>query len=127
MAEETDGLILPHLAYFFPGGTVVGRGTVQVSPSEGLAYLKTIARSLLRQGFRRQIWITLHGPAFATVSPLVREFFDESKVSILYIDGAQALKRTNLDPSEFGKVLLGAYSIVGRLDDVPLNLHQPMP
>src|SRR5579872_5279867 len=26
MAEEADGLVLPNLAYFFPGGTVVGKG-----------------------------------------------------------------------------------------------------
>ncbi len=51
MAEEVDGLVLPYLAYFFPGGTVVGKGTVYITPSEGLAYLKAIARSLLRQGF----------------------------------------------------------------------------
>ncbi len=44
MAEEGDGLVLPYLSYFFPGGTVVGRGTVYVTPSEGLAYLKAIAR-----------------------------------------------------------------------------------
>jgi len=34
MAEEADGLVLPHLTYFFPGGAVVGRGTVYVTPSE---------------------------------------------------------------------------------------------
>ena len=37
MAEETDGLVLPYLAYFFPGGTVGGKGTVYVTPSDGLA------------------------------------------------------------------------------------------
>ena len=31
-AEETDGLVFPYLAYFFPGGTVVGKGTVYVTP-----------------------------------------------------------------------------------------------
>jgi hypothetical protein len=49
MAEETDGLVFPYLAYFFPGGTVVGKGTVYVTPSEGLAYLKALARSAERR------------------------------------------------------------------------------
>jgi creatinine amidohydrolase len=124
MAEEADGLVFPYLAYFFPGGTVVGKGTVYVTPTEGLAYLKAIARSLLRQGFRRQIYITSHGPSPQTLSPLVREFFDETKDPILYIEAGGLIRRVNGD---FNKVLFGAYSIVGRLEDIPLNVTQVMP
>lgn len=124
MAEEADGLVLPYMAYFFPGGTVVGKGTVYVTPTEGLAYLKAIARSLLRQGFRRQIYLTSHGPSPQTLSPLVREFFDETKDPILYIEAGGLIRRVNGD---FNKVLFGAYSIVGRLEDIPLNVTQVMP
>ncbi len=124
MAEEADGLVLPYLAYFFPGGTVVGRGTVYVTPSEGLAYLKVIARSLLRQGFRRQIYLTGHGPSPQTLSPLIREFFDETKDPILYIETGGLLRKVKGD---FNKALFGAYSIVGRLEDIPLNVTQAMP
>jgi len=124
MAEEADGLVFPYLAYFFPGGTVVGKGTVYVTPSEGLAYLKAIARSLLRQGFRRQIYLTGHGPSPQTLSPLVREFFDETKDPILYIETGGLMRRVKGD---FNKVLFGAYSIVGRLEDIPLNVTQIMP
>jgi creatinine amidohydrolase len=35
MAEATDGLVLPGMAYFFPDATIVGRGAVHVTPSEG--------------------------------------------------------------------------------------------
>lgn len=49
LAEAVDGLVLPSLAYFYPGATVVRRGTIQVSPSEGAAYLKVMCRSLLRR------------------------------------------------------------------------------
>ena len=124
MAEEADGLVLPNLAYFFPGGTVVGKGTVYIKPSEGLAYLKAIARSLLRQGFRRQIYLTSHGPSPQTLSPLVREFFDETKDPILYIEMGSLMRKAHAD---FNKVLFGAYSVVGRLDDIPLNVTQVMP
>ena len=58
MAEETDGLVAPYLQFTYPGDGAIGRGTVEVSPTDGLAYLKAIARSLLRQGFKRQIWVT---------------------------------------------------------------------
>jgi creatinine amidohydrolase len=124
MAEETDGLVLPYLAYFFPGGTVVGKGTVYVTPSEGLAYLKAIARSLLRQGFRRQVYLSAHGPSPQTISPLIREFFDETKDPILYIETGNLVRKVNGD---FNKVLFGAYSVVGRLEDIPLNVTQIMP
>src|SRR6185437_2476034 len=56
LAEEGDGLVLPGLSYFFPDATIVGRGAVHMTPSEGTAYLLTIAHSLLRQGFRRQVY-----------------------------------------------------------------------
>jgi creatinine amidohydrolase len=124
MAEETDGLVFPYLAYFFPGGTVVGKGTVYVTPSLGLAYLKALAGSLLRQGFRRQIYLTGHGPSPQTLSPLVREFFDETKDPILYIETGGLLRKVNGDHN---KVLFGAYSIAGRLEDIPLNVTQVMP
>ncbi len=124
MAEEVDGLVLPHLTYFFPGGTVVGKGTVYVTPSEGAAYLKAIAHSLLRQGFRRQIYLTAHGPSPLTLSTLVREFFDETKDPILYITAGSLLRSVEGD---YRKYLYGAYNIVGRLEDIPLNVTQVMP
>jgi creatinine amidohydrolase len=124
MAEETDGLVFPYLAYFFPGGTVVGKGTVYVTPSEGLAYLKAIAHSLLRQGFRRQIYLSAHGPSPQTLSPLIREFFDETKDPILYIELGGLMNKVKADHN---KVLFGAYSVVGRLEDIPLNVTQVMP
>jgi creatinine amidohydrolase len=124
MAEQTDGLVFPYLAYFFPGGTVVGKGTVYVTPSEGLAYIKAIAHSLLRQGFRRQVYLTAHGPSPQTLSPLIREFFDETKDPILYMELGGLMNKVKADHN---KVLFGAYSVMGRLEDIPLNVTQIMP
>ena len=86
MAEACDALVLTGLPYFYSGATASGRGTVQVSVRQGIDYLGAIARSLLRLGFRRQIYISLHGPAHMTVSPMVRDFYDETGVPILYMD-----------------------------------------
>ena len=58
MAEACDGLVLTGLPYFYAGATASGRGTVQVSIQEGIRYLTGIAESLLRQGFKRQIYIS---------------------------------------------------------------------
>src|SRR3954453_18131412 len=38
LAEASDGLVFPGMVYFFPDASVVGRGAVHVTPSEGTAY-----------------------------------------------------------------------------------------
>jgi creatinine amidohydrolase len=125
MAEESDGLVLQNLPYFFPGGTIVGRGTIQMSIKEGMSYLDKIAKSLLIQGFRRQVYITSHGPAHMTVSSMVRDFFDETKVPILYMDVLKAGEAANFNLMEaFHDMSIGAYKLLGRLEDVPLNVPE---
>jgi creatinine amidohydrolase len=125
MAEATDGLVFPYLQFTYPGEGFIGRGTVEVSPSEGLAYLKPIAESLLRQGFKRQIYITAGDPtAPETVSPLILEFFYRSKNPALYVEGDVLLQKVNADLT---KVMFGAYSILGRLNDIPVDLAPQIP
>ena len=135
MAEACDALVLTGLPYFYSGATASGRGTVQVSVRQGIDYLGAIARSLLRLGFKRQIYISLHGPAHMTVSPMVRDFYDETGVPSLYMDmtmqlvnNARDLFQTDkmaTDPKAFMKLLdsmfVGAYQIMGRIEDVPLT------
>jgi creatinine amidohydrolase len=123
MAEEVDGLVLPGLHYFYAGATAIGRGTVQVSPSIGAAYLRAICHSLLRQGFRRQVLVSAHGPAYVTAAPVVREFFDETKCPIVYLDLERPLSRYSAW-EEFNKLLWGAYLLLGRLEEIPLD-QQP--
>jgi len=125
MAEAVDGLVLHNLPYFFAGGTTVGRGTVQMSIADGKAYLQKIANSLLKQGFRRQVYVTSHGPAYLTVSSMVRDFFDETKVPLLYMDMLKTAEAVNFDLlSSFHDLVIGAYDKLGRLEDVPLNIPE---
>lgn len=127
MAEETDGLVLHNLPYFFAGGTASAKGTVQISIKDGMNYLYQIAKSLLRQGFRRQIYVTCHAPAYLTVGPVIRDFFEESKCPILYIDMAKAADSKDLSfdfMETFNDICIGAYKILGRLEDVPLNVPE---
>lgn len=128
MAEATDGLVLPNLPYFFAGATPSGRGTIQMSIADGMSYLNKIAKSLLNQGFRRQVYITFHGPGYLTVSPMIRDFFEQTKVPILYIDMITALsnlKNIELDAMEqFNTITIGGYSVLGRLEEIPLNVPE---
>ena len=125
MAEACDVLVLTGLPYFYAGATASGRGTVQVSIRQGIDYLSAIAHSLLRQGFKRQIYISFHGPAHMTCSPMVRDFFDETGVPILYMDLTMQMSRKAVDLfknlDSFHAITVGAYKIMGRLEDVPLT------
>lgn len=127
MAEETDGLVLHNLPYFFAGGTNCAKGTVQMSVKDGMNYLYQIAKSLLRQGFRRQVYVTCHAPAYLTVGPVIRDFFEETKCPILYIDMVKAADNKDLSfdfMETFNDICIGAYKVLGRLEDVPLNVAE---
>lgn len=125
MAEACDGLVLTGLPYFYAGATASGRGTVQVSIRQGIDYLGAIARSLLRQGFKRQVYISFHGPAHMTVSPMIRDFFDETGVPILYMDLSMQMMKSGRDLfgslDSFHAITVGAYQMMGRLGDIPLT------
>jgi creatinine amidohydrolase len=145
MAEEADGLILPHIIYLYPGVTVTGAGSVYVPEELSGAYLKSIAHSLLRQGFRHQIWLSAHGPSDQFVAGMVRQFFEETKDPILYIhvrylnragsggdtsqnaEPGRGGRRQGESPNTFRTVGYGAYKVVGRMGDLPLNLDVPAP
>lgn len=125
MAEACGGLVLTGLPYFYAGATASGRGTVQVSIRQGIDYLSAVAHSLLRQGFKRQIYISFHGPAHMTCSPMVRDFFDETGVPILYMDLSMQLGKLSQELFHsldgFHAITVGAYQIMGRLEDIPLT------
>lgn len=135
LAEKVNALILSGLQYFYAGATASGRGTIQVSVRQGIDYLMAIAKDLLRQGFKRQIYLSLHGPALLTCGPVVRDFFDKTGIPILYIDILQTLfqnsdsliKAGNLTNSPhvsndlLDAIIIGSYDLLGRLEEVPIT------
>ena len=132
MAESCDGLVLTGLPYFYAGATASGRGTIQVSVRQGIDYLGTIARSLLRLGFKRQVYISFHGPAHMTICPMIRDFYDETGVPILYLDAMIHMNKCKdlfTSMLAFHDITVGAYKIMNRLDDVPLvtGYSDPVP
>jgi creatinine amidohydrolase len=135
LAEICDALVLPHLIYFFPGATTIGKGTVYMSISAGIAYLRGVAESLLNQGFRRQVYISSHLPSFQTIMPMITDFFDEKKVPLFHgdllmlmiscglIDEDNILSTENMN--RIDNMIYGAYKMVGRLEDIPLGMNLP--
>lgn len=122
MAENTGGLFMPGLIWSYPGTTTPAPSTIQNTPAEGTRFLKHLAYSLLRQGFRRQVYLSYsHGPAPLTAGALVREFFDETRVPILYINLDTYLPRLELNEDERNRILYGAHWITGRINDLALQ------
>lgn len=122
MAEESGGLYAPGLMWSYPGTTLPAPSTIHMTPQAGIAFLKDLARSLLRQGFRRQVYLSYsHGPATLTAGTMIREFFDETRVPILYINMDTYLPRLQLPLSDRDRILYGAHQITGRLDDLALQ------
>jgi creatinine amidohydrolase len=122
MADELDALYMPGLIWSYPGTTMIAQATVNISPSQGVSFLKAVAQSLLHQGFRRQVYVSAgQGPAPLTAGTLVREFFDEEHVPILYIDMDIYLPKLKITPEARSRALYGAHYITGRLIDLPLK------
>ncbi len=122
MADEMDALFMPGLMWSYPGTTLVGSSTVNITPTMGVAFLKNLAESLYRAGFRRQIYLSSgQGPAPLTVGTMVREFFDEFRVPILYIEMGDMATHLKIPPAERNRTLYGAHHIAGRIIDLPLK------
>src|SRR5262245_5673234 len=122
MADEIDALYMPGLIWSYPGTTMIASSTVNISPSQGVSFLKATAESLMRQGFRRQVYLSSgQGPAPLTGGTLVREFFDEHRVPLLFIDMDTYLPKLKLPADARSKALYGAHNITGRLIDIPLK------
>lgn len=122
MADQLDALYMPGLIWSYPGTTMVASSTVNITPSQGIGYLRAIAESLLKQGFRRQVYISMsQGPAPLTVGTMVREFFDERHVPILYIEMDAQLPRLKLTPEARTKLMYGTHYLAGRIEDIPVQ------
>lgn len=140
-AEQFDGVYMPNLMYLASGGTDAIAGTVKMSMIDSMKYLYAISRSLLEQGFKRQVFIPGHGPSTLFIHPVIHQILDDTKVPMLFLEPYHLFTAKGLMPArkhvpntpyfwhfkplsdEEGlgdnATWLGAYKIVGRLGDVP--------
>ncbi|HWE50557.1 MAG TPA: creatininase family protein, partial [Bryobacteraceae bacterium] len=122
MADELDALYMPGLIWSYAGTTLVAPATIDITPTEGKDFLRAMARSLLKQGFRRQVYVSMgQGPAALTVGTMVREFYDQEHVPILYIDMDTYLPKLKITPEQRSKLLYGTHYIAGRIEDIPVQ------
>ncbi len=121
MAEATDSLSLTGLPFFYPGATRTGRGTVYMSIADGASYLRQLSDSLLKQGFRKQIYISGHGPAYLTINSFIMDAFHDKKVPFVHISLLQAIQIAKdngwqVKGMPLKELMYGAYKQMNQLD-----------
>ena len=127
MAEQADALAVINLPYFCAGSTAIGRSTVNISVATGVAYLKEVVHSFYRQGFRRMMLVSCHGPAYLTLNTVCMDFFHETRDPIIHCDLGHAMQIAADNGWEqkdfmgnFVDLLYGAYQTMGQLDYIPV-------
>lgn len=144
-AEQFDCVYMPNLMYLSSGGTDSICGTVKMSMIDSMKYMYSISRSLLEQGFKRQVYIPGHGPSTLFMHPVIHQILDDTKVPMLFLEPnflfatkglipphTMPTRRTFKPKSDENGMgdharMLGAYKIVGRLQDVPTGAEANIP
>ena len=122
MADELDALYMPGLIWSYPGTSMVGSSTIGITPTEGINFLKTTSVSLIRNGFRRIIFLSSgHGPVPMTAGVTVREIFDDYRVPMLYLEMGEQVAKLKVPAAERNRIAYGAHQIAGRLIDFGLK------
>ncbi|MDW2796725.1 hypothetical protein RZO55_03925 [Clostridium boliviensis] len=114
-------LSLTGLPFFYPGATRTGRGTVYLSIAEGASYLRQLSDSLLKQGFRKQIYLSGHGPAYLTINSFIMDAFHDKKVPFVHISLFNAIEIAKNNGWQvtgipFKELIYGAYKQMNQLD-----------
>lgn len=122
MADELDALYMPGLVWSYPGTSIPGSSTIGISPTEGIAFLKATCVSLIRNGFRRIIFVSSgHGPVPMTAGVTVREIFDDYRVPMLYLEMGEQVQRLKIPAAQRNRLTYGAHLMSGRLIDFALK------
>jgi len=121
MAKAANGLAMTGLPFFYPGATRIGRGTVYMSIQDGVNYLSKISDSLLQQGFRKQIYVTGHGPAYLSVNTHIMDAFHRHSVPFVHISLIQAINIARENGWEgnlgsYSQMMYGAYKQLNQLN-----------
>jgi hypothetical protein len=78
LAEEWDAVILPPIHYTYPGATARWPGSVRILPREVLDYTIAVVKGILRNGFRRLVLVSVHGPNNPMIEVAMRHVFEET-------------------------------------------------
>lgn len=127
MAERADALVLINNPYYFAGGTIISRATVQVNVRQSMDHLMMISRSLIAQGFKKLVFVSGHGPAKTFIDGVCRDIFTETLVHAFHINLMFLHMKDRPrgpfvpDPDRIEDMSAGAYKIMGQLQYLPVD------
>ncbi len=78
LAEEWDAAVLPPIHYTYPGASGPWPGTVAVTSRETIDYILAVVRAIFRNGFKRLVIVSSHGPNSSALQMVIRTVFEES-------------------------------------------------
>lgn len=122
MADEVGGLYMPGLVWSYPGTTLIATATINISPSQGIDFLKATVESLIRAGFRRLVFVSSgHGPVPMTAGVVIRETFDKFRAPLMYLEMGEQMARLKIPAEARSKLIYGTHHITGRMIDLALK------
>lgn len=78
LAEELDAIVMPAISYTFAGATGPWPGTVNILPQQAVDYVTAVVKSILKNGFKRVVLVSIHGPSSWFLQAAVRTIFEET-------------------------------------------------
>jgi len=119
LAPEWDAVVLPPIAFTFGGATGPWPGTVSLHPRETMDYVSAVVRAILRNGFKRVVLVSIHGPSSAYLAMVLRGVFEETgELPIQFYprweEFGRLVKEEFGDPHVCTSSVLAALYIMGR-------------
>lgn len=85
LAREWDAVIMPPVHYTYPGASGPWPGSMAISPRATIDYLLAVVRAILRNGFKRLVVVSSHGPNSSVLQMVFRTILDEEgEIPILF-------------------------------------------
>jgi creatinine amidohydrolase len=87
-----------------------------------------ICRSLIRQGFKKLIFVTGHAPATITINAVCRDLFEETKIHACHINLMNAMDIARKNGVNLGtgfqgldRIMYGAYLKMNQMEYLPVD------
>jgi len=86
LAEAWGAVVLPTVAYSYAGATTPWAGTISILPVEAINNLVAVIEGILRNGFKRIVLVSIHGPNNYLVPLALRTVFERTGEIPVFIE-----------------------------------------
>ena len=131
LAEAWKCVCFPPIFYIYPGASAPWPGTIAIAPEISIEYVKAVALSAIKGGFKRLVLCACHGPMRFMAQVIIRSIHLETGHVVVHLN--PYAKVQNAFQQEFGfegedVMVLGALHVLG-LDgafDPSVAVEKPM-